>query len=115
MYGRLIKAPVDAQAVLLFLHASFTLASMQWAGQEGGHCIGTLASGTGAQLHVAIARHTLTQSPQSWATGLIARARVSCHQAVPAGQYNLQQSCQRGHQSRREGRVIRGFEMAAEM
>lgn len=89
MYDGLVKAPVDAQAVLLLLHAPFTLAAMQGAGQQGGHSVGTLAPGAGAQLHAAIARHALTQGPQTWTAGLIARARVSSHQAVSAGQYNL--------------------------
>lgn len=63
MYDGLMKAPVDAQAVLLLFHAPFTLAAMHGAGQQGGHGIGTLAPGTGPQLHAAVTRHTLTQSP----------------------------------------------------
>lgn len=60
MYDGLVQTPVDAQAVLFLLHAPFTLATMQRAGQKGRHCIGTLAPGTRAELHAAITRYTLT-------------------------------------------------------
>lgn len=89
MYHGLMEAPVYAQAGLLFLHTPFTLAAMQRAGQEGRHRVGALVPGAGAQLHAAVAGHTLTQGPQTWTASLIARAQVPGHQAVFAGQNNL--------------------------
>lgn len=88
-----MEAPVDAQAVLLPLHAPLALAAIQGAGQQCRHGVGALAPGAGAQLHAAVAGHALAQSPQTWAARLIARAQVPGHEAVPAGQSDLQQGC----------------------
>lgn len=35
VYDRLMETPVDAEAVLLLLHAPFALAAMQGAGNQG--------------------------------------------------------------------------------
>lgn len=90
-----MEAPVDAQAVLLPLHAPLALAAVQGAGQESRHGVGALAAGAGAQLHAAVAGHALAQRPQTWAARLVARAQVPGHEAVSAGQSDLQQGCGR--------------------
>lgn len=79
----LVQTPVDTQAVLLLLHASFTLAATERGGQQRRHGIFTLVSRPRAQLHAAIPRHTLPKGAQSWAAGVITGAGVSCTQAVP--------------------------------
>ena len=79
----LVETPVDAQAVLLLLHAPPALAAAQRAGEQGRHGVGTLAAGARAQLHAAVARHALAQRAQARAACLIARARVPRMQAVP--------------------------------
>lgn len=84
VYDRLMETPVDAEAVLLLLHASLALATVQGAGEQGRHGVGALAPGPGAQLHATIARYALTQGPQTWAAGLVAGARVPSHQTVSA-------------------------------
>lgn len=79
----LVQAPVDAQAVLLLLHASFTLAAVQRGGQQRRHGVLTLVSRPGPQLHAAVPRHTLPEGAQSRAAGVVAGAGVSGAQAVP--------------------------------
>lgn len=91
-----MEAPVDAQTVLFPLHAPLALAAMQGAGQKCRHGIGALAPGPGAQLHAAVAGHALAQSPQAWAARLVTRAQVPGHEAVSAGQGDLQQGCGTG-------------------
>lgn len=83
MQHRLVKTPVDAQAVLLSFHPSFTLAAMQRGGQQRCHGVLTLVSRPRPQFHAAIARHTLPEGAQSWAAGVIAGAGVSGTQTVP--------------------------------
>lgn len=92
---RLVQAPVDAQAVLLLLHASFTLAAVQRRGQKRRHGVLTLVSRSGPQLHAAVARHTLPEGAQSWAARVVAGAGVAGAQAVPAsrGQRQAWDSC----------------------
>ena len=85
MQGGLVQAPVDAQAVLLPLHASLALASVQRAGEPG--CPGALPldAGPRAQLHAAVPRHTLPQRAQARAARVIAGAAVPGTQAVTRG------------------------------
>ena len=85
MQGGLVQAPVDTQAVLLPLHASFALAAVQRAGEQGRHCALTLAAGPRAQLHAAVPRHTLPQRAQARAARVIAGAAVPGTQAVTHG------------------------------
>lgn len=84
MQHRLVQAPVDAQAVLLLLHASFTLAAVQRGGQQRRHGVLTLVPCPRPQLHAAVPSHTLPEGTQAWAAGVIAGAGVSGTQAVPA-------------------------------
>lgn len=79
----LMQTPVDTQAVLLLLHASFTLAAVQRRGQQRRHGGLTLVSRPGPQLHTAVPRHTLPEGAQSRAAGVVAGAGVSGAQAVP--------------------------------
>lgn len=83
MYDGLMKAPVDAQAVLLLLHSSFTLAAVQRSGQQCRHGILALVPRPGPQLHAAVPRHTLPEGAQARAAGVVAGAGVSGTQAVP--------------------------------
>lgn len=80
---RLVQTPVDTQAVLFLLHASFTLAAVQRGGQQRRHGVLTLVSCPGPQLHAAVPCHTLPEGAQSWAAGVVAGAGVSSTQAVP--------------------------------
>lgn len=80
----LLQAPVDAEAVLLPLHAPLALAAMQRAGHEGGDGVLTVVPRPGAQLDAPATRHALAQSAQARAARLVARARVSRVQAVPS-------------------------------
>lgn len=93
MDARLMQAPVDAQAVLLLLHASPALAAVQRTGEERRHGVGTLAAGAGAQLHAAVARHTLPQRSQARATRLVAGARVPRQQTVSPSRQGLLKRC----------------------
>lgn len=80
---RLVQAPVDAQAVLFLLHASFTLAAMQRGRQQCRHGSLTLVTRPRPQLYAAVPRHTLPEGTQAWAAGVVAGAGVSGAQAVP--------------------------------
>lgn len=93
---RLVQAPVDAQAVLLLLHAPFTLAAVQRGGQKSCHGVLTLVSRPGPQLHAAVPRHTLPEGAQSWAARVVAGAGVAGTQAVPASRRERQRwdSCE---------------------
>ena len=71
-----MQAPIDTEAVLLSLHASFTLAAVQRGGQQGRDCVLTLVPGPRAQLHTAVPRHTLSQRPQTRAAPIITGAGV---------------------------------------
>lgn len=82
---RLVEAPVDAQTVLLLLHASFALTAVQWRGQQGRHGVLTVVPGPGPQLHTAVSGHALPQGPQTRTAGVVAGAGVSRTQAVSAG------------------------------
>lgn len=93
MNARLMQAPVDAQAVLLLLHASPALAAMQGTGQQRRHSVGTLAAGAGAQLHAAVSRHTLAQCSQAWATHLVTGAGVPRQQTVSPSRQGLLKHC----------------------
>lgn len=95
MNARLMQAPIDAQAVLLLLHASPALAAVQGAGQQRGHGVGTLAAGAGAQLHAAVARHALAQRSQAWATRLVTGAGVPRQQTVSPSRQGLLKHCGR--------------------
>lgn len=92
---RLMQTPVDTQAVLLLFHPSFTLAAMQWSGQQSRHGVLTLVSRPRPQLYTAIPRHTLPEGAQARAAGVIARAGVPSTQAVPPsrGKSNAWDSC----------------------
>lgn len=79
----LMQAPVDTQAVLLLLHASFTLAAVQRSGQQCRHGVLTLVARSGPELHAPVPRHALPEGAQTWAAGVIAGAGVSGAQAVP--------------------------------
>lgn len=96
MQHRLVQAPVDAQAVLLLLHASFTLAAVQRSGQQGCHGVLALVSCPGPQLHAAVPRHTLPEGAQSRAARVVAGAGVAGAQAVPAprGERQARDSCE---------------------
>lgn len=83
MQHRLMQTPVDTQAVLLLLHASFTLAAMQRSGQKCRHGVLTLVSRPGPQFHAAVPCHTLPEGAQSRATGVIAGTGVTSTQTVP--------------------------------
>lgn len=101
MQHRLMQAPVDAQAVLLLLHPSLTLAAVQRRGQQRRHGVLALVARPGPQLHAAVAGHTLPEGAQSRAAGVVAGAGVPGVQAVhpPTRERQAGESCK----SRRTG------------
>lgn len=93
MEHRLLEAPVNAQAILLPLHAPFALAAVQGRGLQRRHSALALAAGAGAQLHTAVAGYTLPQGSQSRTTCVVGRASVAGLQAVQAA---ATRSCHQG-------------------
>lgn len=81
----MVDAPVDAQAVLLLLHASLALAAVELAGEQGCHRAPTLALGVGAQLVGSIACDALPQGPEFGAADGVVGTGLACLKAVPAG------------------------------
>lgn len=80
----LVQAPVDAQAVLLLLHAPFTLAAVQGGGQQSCHGVLALVSRPGPQLYAAVPRHALPEGAQARAARVVAGAGIAGVEAVPA-------------------------------
>lgn len=79
----MVDAPVDAEAVLLLLHAPFTLATIELTGQKGRHSVPTLALGIRSQLVGPIAGNALPESPEFGAAARVVGAGLPGLQAVP--------------------------------
>ena len=81
----MVDAPVDAEAVLLLLHAPFTLATIELTRQKGRHGIPALALGIRTQLVGPIAGNALSESPEFGTAAWVIGAGLPGLQAVPGG------------------------------
>lgn len=80
----MVDAPVDAQAVLLLLHAPLALAAVELAGEQGRHRAPALVLGVGAQLVGSVACDALPEGPEFGAADGVVGAGLACLEAVPA-------------------------------
>lgn len=95
-HQRVVDAPVDAQAVLLLLHAALALAAVELAGEQGAHGAAALALGAWAQLVGAVARDALAQRAELGAAHGVRGAGLARLQAVPAGASSLRHAFCKG-------------------
>lgn len=80
-----MDAPVDAQAVLLLLHAPLALAAVQLAGEKGRHGVPALAFGIRTQLVGPVPGNALPKGPELGAATRVVGAGFPSLQAVPSG------------------------------
>lgn len=102
-HERVVDAPVDAQAVLLLLHAALALAAVELAGEQGADGAAALALGVGAQLVGAVACDALAQRAELGAAHGVRGARLARLQAVLAGASALRHAFCKGTQLSAQG------------